>query len=444
MIVPDENTSYRRILIVAWPIILSSISVPLLALVDTAVIGNLGDAALLGAIAIGGMIFNFIYWGFGFLRMGTTGLIAQEVGREHWLNVRAILYRAGLLGILIGVSLVLTQSLIASAAFSIIDGSHSVESAAMEYFQIRILGAPISLANLAIIGFLLGCQDTRGLLVIQVSVNLINIVLDLLFVVVFNMNVTGVALASVLAEIFALGLGMIFVAGQLRRQGLSIRPAWVEVWQPQALFRMLAVNRDIMIRTLSLTFGFAWFTNQGAAGGDITLAANTVLIQFVTFSAFFLDGIALAAETLVGQAIGARRRRLVERIIVLSTHLSIATAIMMAIVIYLTGNLVISVLTNVVQVREFAAIYFLWVVAAPLISVWCYLLDGVFIGATRTAEMRNAMVASLAIYLVIWWLTKPFENHGLWLSLMAYYVARSLTLFVYLPRLIRGVEEPKT
>ena len=144
---------------------------PLLALVDTAVIGNLGDAALLGAIAIGGMIFNFIYWGFGFLRMGTTGLIAQEVGREHWLNVRAILYRAGLLGILIGVSLVLTQSLIASAAFSIIDGSHSVESAAMEYFQIRILGAPISLANLAIIGFLLGCQDTRGLLVIQVSVN---------------------------------------------------------------------------------------------------------------------------------------------------------------------------------------------------------------------------------------------------------------------------------
>ena len=347
MIVPDENTSYRQILIVAWPIILSSISVPLLALVDTAVIGNLGDAALLGAIAIGGMIFNFIYWGFGFLRMGTTGLIAQEVGREHWLNVRAILYRAGLLGILIGVSLILTQSFIASAAFSIIDGSHSVESAAMEYFQIRILGAPISLANLAIIGFLLGCQDTRGLLVIQVSVNLINIVLDLLFVVIFKMSVTGVALASVLAEIFALGLGMIFVAGQLRRQGLSLRPAWVEVWQPQALIRMLAVNRDIMIRTLSLTFGFAWFTNQGAAGGDITLAANTVLIQFVTFSAFFLDGIALAAETLVGQAIGARRRRLVERIIVLSTHLSIAPAIMMAIVIYLSGNLVISVLTNV-------------------------------------------------------------------------------------------------
>ena len=170
---------------------------------------------------------------------------------------------------------------------------------------------------------------------IQVSLNLINIVLDLLFVVVFKMNVTGVALASVLAEIFALGLGMIFVAGQLRRQGLSLRPAWVEVWQPQALVRMLAVNRDIMIRTLSLTFGFAWFTNQGAAGGDITLAANTVLIHFVTFSAFFLDGIALAAETLVGQAIGARRRRLVERIIVLSTHLSVATAIMMAIVIYL-------------------------------------------------------------------------------------------------------------
>ena len=437
---PQEATSYRRILIVAWPIIVSSISVPMLALVDTAVIGNLGDAALLGAIAIGGMIFNFIYWGFGFLRMGTTGLIAQAAGREQWYEVRAILYRAGLLGILIGFTLVLLQSLIATAAFSVIDGSTFVESAAFEYFRIRICGAPISLANLAIIGFLIGCQDTRRLLIIQVGVNLLNIVLDLLFVVVLDMSVIGVALASVLAEIFALGLGIAFLIGRLRRQGLALRPRWSEVWQPKALLRMLAVNRDIMIRTLSLTFGFAWFTNQGAASGDITLAANTVLMQFVTFSAFFLDGIALATESLVGQAVGARRRQAVERIIALSTHLSFATAVLMAIVIYLCGSLVISLLTNVVEVQEFAATYFLWAVAAPVISVWCYLLDGVFIGATRTAEMRNAMVASLVIFLAIWWLTTPLGNHGLWLSLMTYYAARSGTLYFYLPGLIRSVE----
>lgn len=436
---PNQKHSISRwqVMAIAWPIILSNLSTPLLGLVDTAVIGNLGEAALIGAIAIGAMIFSFLYWGFGFLRMGTTGLVAQAVGAGDKVEMMAALYRALGLGVVIGLILTLLQIPIASLAFSLIDGSDDVESAAITYFQIRIWAAPFSLSFLAILGYLLGNQDSRSMLVLQLILNGTNIVLDIVFVVFLEWGVAGVALATVFAEILAVLVGIAMVVARVRKQALPCKVGQMDLGNRRALTRMFTVNRDIMVRTLCLIFAFAWFTNEGAARGDITLAANAILMQFVTFSAFFLDGFALAAESLVGSGVGSRQPERVVSAIAHSSQLGFVTAFGLSGIFLLVGSPVINLLTNVEEVREATRIYFWWVVVAPPISVACYLLDGAFIGATRTREMRNAMIVSLAVYLLTWWFAVgALGNHGLWLSLMVYFIARAATLAFYLPALL--------
>jgi len=421
---------------IAWPIILSNLSTPLLGMVDTAVIGNLGDSALIGAIAVGGMIFSFLYWGFGFLRMGTTGLVAQAMGAADLAEVKASFYRPLLAGGVIGLALLALQVPLAGLAFFLIDGSPEVEAAALTYFHVRIIGAPVSLAYLAIVGFLLGQQQTRALLVIQLVLNGSNIFLDLVFVVGFGWSVAGVAAATVIAEVIAIVIGGMVAVARLRDGGGSLALPLARLADAGALKRMFAVNRDIMIRTLCLIFAFAWFTNQGAKSGDTILAANAILMQFVTFSAFFLDGYALAAETLVGHAVGARDAGKLDRAIRYTTRLALVTSVALSAAFYVAATPVIALLTNVVEVRQAADVYLPWGVWAPLVSVWCYLLDGIFIGATRTIEMRNAMIVSLSVFLLAWYFLQPaYGNHGLWAALMIYFVARAASLYFYLPRL---------
>ena len=422
---------------IAWPIILSNISTPLLGLVDTAVIGNLGDAALIGAIAVAGMIFSFLYWGFGFLRMGTTGLVAQAIGAGDEFEARASFYRAFLLGIFIGFVLVLFQWPLSSMALNIIDGSEAVEAGALTYFQIKIWAAPLSLSYLAILGYLLGCQDSRSILILQILLNGTNIVLDIIFVVWLEWGVAGVAAATVIAETTALIVGCLIIFYRFKKQGVSVRPDLGRLVAREPMVRMLAVNRDIMIRTLCLIFAFSWFTNQGAQAGDVVLAANAILMQFVSFAAFFLDGFALAAESLVGAATGARDETQLRQAVIFSTQLGLITAILLSSSFLLLGEPVVHLLTNVEAVREAADQYFVWVILAPVVSIWCYLLDGMFIGATKTPEMRNAMVISLIIYLLCWWLLRDWGNHGLWAALTIYFLARALSLGLYLPRVLR-------
>ncbi|MBD3648305.1 MAG: MATE family efflux transporter, partial [Pseudomonadales bacterium] len=302
---PTGTVSRVRVFYIAWPIILSNLSTPLLGLVDTAVIGNLGDPALIGAIAVGAMIFSFLYWGFGFLRMGTTGLVAQATGAGDTEEVKASFYRAFMVGALVGSLLLVLQVPIAGIAFGIIDGSADVEAAALTYFHIRIWGAPLSLAHLAIVGFLLGQQSTRWLLAIQILLNGTNILLDFVFVVGFGWEVAGIAAATVIAEFIALMVGIVVVLRHIRSNAAGIGLSPARLTRIEDLKRMFVVNRDIMIRTLCLIFAFAWFTNEGARSGDVILAANAILMQFVSFSAFFLDGFALSGEALVGNAIGA-------------------------------------------------------------------------------------------------------------------------------------------
>jgi MATE family multidrug resistance protein len=420
---------------IAWPIILANMATPMLGFVDTAVIGNLGDPALLGAIAVGGMIFSFLYWGFGFLRMGTTALVAQAAGANNTVEVKSAFYRALLTGAVIGVTLVILQYPVLQAAMYLIEGSQAVETAAMNYCTMRIWGAPVSLANLAIMGYLLGVQRTRALLLLQIVLAGSNIGLDVVFVVGFNWGVAGVAAATVIAEVLTLTTGFFMIRQQWQRDAINAQLPLPELFDMTAIKRLMSVNTDIMIRTLCLLFVFAWFTNEGAQAGDVLLASNAILMQFVTFAAFFLDGFALATETLVGHAVGNANAQNIDLILCYSFEISLATACLLSLLFYLCGADVIQLLTSNEVVRQTSGDYLFWAVFIPLIAFSCFLLDGAFIGATRTQEMRNAMIASLMAFMLAWWVLTPLGNDGLWLAFYVYFIVRALSLYVYLPQL---------
>lgn len=429
--------SHKTVFQLAWPIVISNLSTPLLGLVDTAVVGNLGNPVYIGAVAVGSMIFSFLFWGFGFLRMGTTGLVSQAAGAEDHTEIKGSLYRSLLIGVSIGFILIFLQLLLSDFALKIISASQEVEMVALTYFSIRIWGAPFNLALLSIMGFMLGIQNARHLLTIQLFLNGMNILLDILFVVVFEWGVPGVAMATVLAEIMAVALGLAIIRSSLKPYA-STHLTMEQLLNKVALKRMASVNSDIMIRTLCLIFAFAWFTNQGASFGDITLATNAILMQFVTFSAFFLDGFALAAESLVGTSVGAGNESSLRKSIRYCFDWALATSIVLSLVFWWVGTWVISFLTNVEAVVDSSHNYLAWPILVPLISFSCYLLDGIFIGATKTTEMRNAMLLSLSGYLVSWYLlADTWGNHGLWASLMIFFILRAVTLFIYLPRLFR-------
>ena len=417
----------------ASPIILANLSTPLLGLVDTAVIGQIGDAALLGAVAISSMLFSFLFWGFGFLRMGTTALVAQSLGRKESKGAVHIFLQAAAMALLIGISLWVLQSPIASISFSLIGGSDLVEQGALRYFSIRIWGAPANLLLLTMMGYLLGKQDSRSVLYLQLILNLSNILLDILLVVFLHMDVEGVALATVLAEYFAVLVGIGIIWPTIK--GVTADLTQHDLLATGPLLKMLRINRDIMVRTLCLIFAFAWFTDQGARFGDTILAANMLLMQFVTFAAFFLDGFALAAESLVGQAVGANDTNRSKHTIQITFELGVASAFALSLLFGFTCSFFLSLLTSNEEVVSTANLFTGWIIVAPVISVASYLLDGVFIGAALTREMRQAMIFSLGIFLVACWvLVDTFANNGLWAALMIYYLSRAASLTYFLPK----------
>jgi len=434
----DELLTPRRVLVLAWPIILANIAVPLLGVVDTAVIGHLGAAAPLGAIAIGAQIFAFLYWGMGFLRMGTTGLTAQADGAGDEAEVRAILGRALVLGIAVGCSLVVLQRPVIEAALFVFPSNPEVGGLARDYVLIRIWGAPATMASYTAIGWFIGLRATRVVMLLQVFMNLLNMALDVFFVVGLGWGVRGVALGTLISEWSAAGLAVVVIVLHLRR-----RPGRVEtsrIMDPKALLQMLRVNQDIFLRTLLLIGAFAWFTRQGARAGEAILAANHVLLQFLVFSAFFLDGFAFSTEALVGQAVGRSDRLRLVRVVRLSTALAVATSVLTSLVFALIGPAIISAMTNVAVVRQTAQTFLWYVVLLPVVGVWCFQLDGIFIGATRTRAMRNSMVVSFLVYLGLWWLLwEPLANHGLWLAFISFFVVRGITLGIHYPGLVRSV-----
>ncbi len=433
-----QPLTHRDILAIAVPVMISNISTPLIGVVDTGVVGQIPDPAYIGAVAIGALVFTFAFWAFGFLRMGTTGLTAQALGAKDTDELRAILGRALLIAGIAGAGLILLQWPIREIAFGLLDGSDRVERFAREYFDIRIWAAPVTLANYALLGWFIGLGRTGIGLALQLVLNLTNMALDALFVLGLGWGVGGVAIGTLLAETVAATVGIAIAIRYLGRAGGRWR--WDRLLIPERLRHMLRVNGDIMVRSLALVFVFVWFMARGAEQGDVILAANAILMHFVSVSAYFLDGLAFAAEALVGRAVGAAHRAGLEASARMTTLWSAGVAIFAALVLISFGTVLIDVLTVDAASREAARTYLPWAAGAPLLGVWAFQLDGIFIGATRTADMRNAMLVSLGIFLAAWWLLTPYGNHGLWGALYVHYAARVGTLGYYYPRLVRSVE----
>ncbi|WCR09962.1 MATE family efflux transporter [Paracoccus stylophorae] len=431
---PTVPLTHRRVLNIALPIVLSNATIPLLGLVDTGVVGQLGRPEPIGAVGIGAVILASIYWIFGFLRMGTSGLVAQSHGAGDGAQVGAHLLRALTIAAVAGLAFVLLQVPLFWAAFRLAPASAGVEDLARDYLAIRIWGAPATIGLYAITGWLIAVERTRGVLALQLVQNGLNVALDLWFVLGLGLGVAGVAWASLIAEWCGLGLGL-FMARHVLRAAVAAARNLATLFARDKLDRLLRVNGDIMIRSVLLQASFTTFLFLGAAHGDVTLAANQVLVQFLSITAFALDGFAFAAESLVGQAVGARRPERVRRAAILTSQWGIGGALILALIFWSGGAAIIDLLTNAPAVRVEARQYLVWVGLAPLIGVAGWMFDGIFIGATLTREMRNAMVQAVAIYaLAIVALPPLIGNHGLWAALITLNIARGVAMARLYPR----------
>ncbi len=427
----------------AWPIVLANSAVPLLGLADTAVIGNTGTVQGLGAIALGAIVFNFAYWSFGFLRMGTTGFTAQASGAGDETEVRATLARALLLAFGLAVGLLVLQRPIISVALALLGPSDEVGALTRAYFDIRIWGAPASLATFALLGTFVGLGRTGLLLRTQITLNGLNIVLDVLFAGVLGWGVRGIALGTAIAEWTTLAWALSLAYRMLRDRHGGTDPfwSWERIVDVDKVRTTLGANADIMIRTLALLGGFAWFTSQGARFGDTVLAANHVLLQLVSASAYLLDGYAHATEVMVGRAMGARTRDALDRAVRAATELAAGTALFLTAVVWMAGRWVITLLTDLEAVRATAEAYLPHAALYILVSFGAFQLDGVFIGATRTRDMRNAGVLSLLVFLGASWMLVPGAgNTGLWIAFVMYVVTRAATLLARMPALRAAVD----
>jgi MATE family multidrug resistance protein len=369
--------------------------------------------------------------------MGTTGLTAQALGAADALEIRASLGRAVLIALAVGAALIALQWPIGELAFALIEGSPNVEALARDYYDLRIWAAPATLTNYALLGWFIGLGQARVALVLQLVLNLTNMALDAWFVLGLDLGVKGVALGTVIAEVVAAALGLVIAARHLRSLGGRWNSA--RLVEGSRMRRTIAVNGDIMIRSAALIVAFGWFMAQGARYGDVILAANAVLMHFLAVAAFFLDGLAFAAEALVGRAVGAANRAGLSAAARMTTWWAAGVAVLASGFFALAGPAIVDLLTVDEAVRTAARIYLPWAATAPLLGVWAFQLDGIFIGATHTAQMRNAMLVSLAIFLAAWWTLTPFDNHGLWAALFVHYAARAGTLLYYFPGLVRAV-----
>jgi MATE family multidrug resistance protein len=431
-----DQITHRRVLNIAIPIVISNATVPILGVVDTGVIGQMGMAAPIGAVGIGAIIISSIYWIFGFLRMGTTGLTSQAHGAGRDGEVTALLTRAVLIGGLCGALVLLLQWPLFWGAFRLSPASEEVEALARSYMAIRVWSAPAAIAIFGVTGWLIALERTRGVLFLQVWMNGLNIGLDFWFVLGLGWGVQGVAFATFLAEWSGLALAL-----WLCRDAFA-SPAWRDwsrVFDAARLRRMLVVNSDILIRSLMLMSIFVSFLFLGSDFGDVTLAANHILLQFIEITAYALDGFAFAAETLVGQAVGAASITRLRRGILVATVWALVGSVLLSLVFVIWGGAIVDVMAKVPEVQAEARIYLTYMVLVPVLGVASWMLDGVFIGATRTADMRNMSILSTAAFAVAVLLLMPEHgNHGLWAAFLFSFVSRAVTLAARYPALERA------
>jgi len=431
---PSSKVTTAQVFAIAGPAMVANLTTPLIGIVSTTAIGRLDDAALLGGVAIASVLFDCMFWLFGFLRMSTVAFTAQSLGAGQTQELSAILVRGFIVAGLIGVALIVLQIPLAMLLLGAMGGSEGVTRAAKTYFTIRIWSAPLALANYVVLGWLIGQARARLALATQIAINVVNAAATVLLVLVLNAGIAGAAIAAVIGEAAGLLLGVL-IAGRLMQGKPAIDRA--TLFERARLMRMLAVNRDILIRTAALITAFLFFTAQGARAGDVTLAANAVLNNLLLVSAFFLDGLATAAEQLCGRAYGARDRYAfagaVRLVVVWGFGFSLAVTAVFA----LFGPALIDVMTASPEVRRVARDFLLFVTLSPMLAVFAFAYDGVYIGATWARDMRNLMVLSLLIFLAAWFALRSFGNAGLWGAFLVHYAARGGLEALRYPALLR-------
>lgn len=436
---PPAPLTHRRVLKIALPIVLSNATVPILGAVDVGVVGQMGQAAPIGAVAMGAIILTTIYWIFGFLRMGTVGLVGQAAGAGDDDEVSAWLTRALMVSAIGGLGLVVFQIPIFWAAFQLSPASAEVEGLARTYLHIRIWTAPAAIAVYALTGWLVAMERTGAVFWIQLGMNGVNIALSFVFVLGFGWGVAGVALSTVIAELLGAALGLWFC------RAAFARPAWRDwprVLERAKLVRMALLNTDILLRSAMLMIIFSSFVFLGARFGDVTLAANEVLIQFMYITAYAMDGFAFAAETLIARAYGRSDPVRVRRSALMTSMWGLAVCVVTAVAFLLAGPWLIDLMAKDVDVQIEARAYLWWMVVAPLVGCAAWMLDGIFIGAARGRDMRNMMALSFGIYwIAILVLLPVMGNHGLWAALLISFVARGVTLGARYPALERAAEQ---
>lgn len=435
---PAQAITHKRVLKIALPIVLANSTIPLLGAVDTGVVGQMGMATPIAAVGIGAIILTAIYWVFGFLRMGTTGLTSQAYGADDSREVAAMLTRALIIGVGGGVAVIVLQLPLFDGAFLISPASEDVEALASDYMAIRVWSAPAIISLYGVTGWLIALERTRSVLVLQLVMNGTNILLNLVFVLGLEWGVTGVAWATFIAEWAGLVLGLWLCRDVFR---VTAWRDWSRVFDGARMKMLMSVNRDILLRSLMLEGIMVSFLFKGGDFGTVTLAANQVLLQFLHVTAYALDGFAFAAETLVGQAVGQRDKSRFRRSASLSSLWGCVMVIGLSFGFFLLGPMIIDVMTTAPDVRAEARVYLPYLVAVPAVGIAAWMLDGIFIGATRAADMRNMMAVSLAVYVAAAFLLVPdFGNHGLWWALLISLMARGITLGALYPRVLASVQ----
>jgi MATE family multidrug resistance protein len=424
-----------QVFAIAGPAMVANLTTPLIGIVATTAIGRLGDATQLGAVAMASVIFDCLFWLFAFLRLSTVAFTAQSLGAGEAGELRALLARGLVVSALIGTTLIMLQAPLAALVFGAMGGSEGVTHAAKTYFSVRIWSAPLALANYVVLGWLVGQARAMLALAVQIVINIVNIALTVLLVLVFDTGITGAAIAAVISEAAGLVIGIV-VARHLLKGRLTVSRA--TLFDRAKMMRMLAVNRDIMIRTAALIAAFLFFTSQGARAGDVTLAANSVLNNFLLVSAFFLDGLANAAQQLCGYAFGARDRHAFSGATRLVVFWGFGFALVVAVSFALFGGWLIDLMTASEDVRQLAREFLVFVIVSPLLAVFAFAFDGVYIGAAWARDMRNLMVLSLVVFLAAWLVLRGFGNAGLWGALLAHYAARGGLMTARYPRLFKA------
>ncbi|MGI9889709.1 MATE family efflux transporter DinF [Vibrio chagasii] len=425
----SNQAMHKQVLLLAIPMVLSNITVPLLGLVDAAVIGHLEHSWYLGGVALGGTMISVTFWLLGFLRMSTTGLAAQSYGANDGKQLGLVFVQGVTMALGFAGVFLLLHGLVADLVFSLSSASDQVKHYGQQYFSIRAWSAPAALTNFVILGWLLGTQNAKAPMWMVIITNITNIVLDVVFVIGLGWQVEGAALASVLADYAGLTFGLICVYRiWLNRQ---LPSPWALIKKTsQGLSRFVKLNRDIFLRSLCLQATFTFMTFQGASFGDDVVAANAVLMSFLMIISYGMDGFAYAMEAMVGKAIGAKDKDELNQSLIGTFFWSFNICLVLTIVFAIAGSNLINMITTIPDVKSQAEVYLPWLIAMPLVSMWCFLLDGIFVGATKGKDMRNSMFVATCSFFAIFFLASSLENHALWLAMLSFMAMRGIGLGV--------------